>query len=43
MRQPENTAAITENEGKNAADITLVIENKDKANNVTSDIEDMFK
>ena len=34
---------IAENEGKNVADITLVIENKDKVNNATSDIEDMFK
>ena len=34
---------IAENEEKNVADITLVIENKDKSNNATSDIEDMFR
>ena len=34
---------IAENEGKNAAEIELVIENKDKANSTPSDIEDMFK
>ena len=34
---------IAENEGKNAAEIELVIENKDKSNGTPSDIEDMFK
>ena len=34
---------IAENEGKNAADITLLVENKENAAAASSDIEDIFK
>ena len=34
---------IAENEGKSAAEIDLVIENKDNVSNTSSDFEDMFK